>query len=131
VSKKIESYSIEKDTPIQPWAVAESVVGEVNKYLHQRSMGEEASRILHDEDRLVSYLTAFAQGLYQRNEDVRRKIRRKGNGGRDFLYTFMRHWLSAELARSHPKVFKILPNEFKVGHPLPKEVEGAKVQARP
>ena len=130
MTKKPESFSIEKDTPIVPWAIAGSVVEEVHLYLHRKALGEEASRILHDEDRLVSHLTAFAQGVYQHSKDVRKKIRGKGNSGRDYLYTFMRHWLSAELAKSHPSVFKLLPNDFKMGHPLPKESINAEVQPR-
>ena len=113
--------SIQEDTPILPHVVAESVLEEVQLYLHRRQLGEEASRILHDEDRLVDYLTDYAQTVYKHSKDVQKKIRAKGNLGRDWLYTFMRHWLSAELKKAHPSVFRVLPWEFKNGVELPKE----------
>jgi hypothetical protein len=39
--------------------------------------------------------------------------------GRDAILASMRHWLAGVLAREHPALFRDLPEDFKVGLPLP------------
>jgi hypothetical protein len=41
--------------------------------------------------------------------------------GRDAILTSMRHWLAGVLAKERPALFRDLPENFKVGHPLPEK----------
>lgn len=98
--------SIETDTPIIPWIVCEQVAN-------------EAARLTNSELplSLVSYLTARAEACYAKNKSFRREIRRRGNRGRDHLYMFARHWISAEINRQYPALFRMVPESFCLGLP--------------
>jgi hypothetical protein len=100
---------IEDDTPILPYVVADSVIGEVENYTDTE---------IPDKRELADRLSDRADKVYQSDERFRRQIRAKGNRGRDQLYVFMRHWLSAELKRIHPGIFHKLPQSFWNGEPL-------------
>ena len=102
---------IEDDTPILPYAVADSVINEVDRCvpLHM-SIGEQRA--------LVDKLADHADAIYARNESFRKKIRGRGDTGRDYLYAFMRHWLSSELKKTRPHVFEQLPQSFMNGEEL-------------
>lgn len=110
--------SIEKDTPILPWIVSDTVVAELSAYFHNKGMDKEGAIISSESCRLSDYLTSYAQAVYQRSDDCRKQIQAKGNKGRDWLRAFMRHWLSAQIAWSHPDIFRKIPSEFKLGHKL-------------
>lgn len=102
---------IEDDTPILPYAVADSVINEVDRCVPlNMSIGEQRA--------LVDKLADHADAVYSRNEGFRKKIRGHGDTGRDHLYAFMRHWLSAELKKSRPAVFDQLPQSFMSGEEL-------------
>ena len=99
---------IEHDTPLVPRAVASGVWEEAGTWL-----GEELPR------EWLARLTERAEALYASNARVGRQLRGPGNGGRDWLWTFMRHWLAALIWRQCPDLHARLPDAFNVGHPLP------------
>ena len=99
---------IEHDTPLVPRAVASGVWEEAGAWL-----GEDLPRAW------LARLTERAEALYASNARVRRQLRGPGNGGRDWLWTFMRHWLAALIWRQRPDLHARLPASFNVGHPLP------------
>jgi hypothetical protein len=79
--------TIEEDTPLIPSIIAENVVAEVGDLIHY----------LNPTDPAGARLVRRAEHLYQVNPEFAKKLRRRGNGGRDTLYAFMRHWLAAYL----------------------------------
>jgi hypothetical protein len=90
------SHSIEEDTSISPDAVAGRVVEEAN-FLLKRNIEEEVRADLY------GYLIGYAEAVYANNPGFRKKIKSEANGGdagRDCLYSYMRHWLSAELLKA-------------------------------
>lgn len=68
-----------------------------------------------DQPRLIEYLCERARRSAEANESTRRKLR--GAQGREWLYSFMRHWLAAELDRTQPAVFRRLHARFAMGEP--------------
>lgn len=105
--KKKKEYVIDQDTPILPYIVAGTVVQEVERYT-----GEALS------NEYVEALVAHAHATYNADASFRRKIRAKGNKGRDTLYAFMRHWLAADLKKKQPDIYEQLPSGFASGEPL-------------
>lgn len=101
---------IESDTPIVPRAVMEAVCEEAGVWL-----GQPLRR------RWVRELTARANTVYAHNPRFRRKVRAPGNGGRDYLWTFARHWLAGLMWERRPQLHARLPNAYSVGHPLPQK----------
>ena len=82
---------IEDDTPIVTRAAAERVCQEASLWLGERFPRGWATE-----------LAERANVVYQHNARFRRLLRKPGNAGRDWLYIFMRHWLSALLASRSP-----------------------------
>lgn len=99
---------IEHDTPLVPHAIASAVWEEAGAWL-----GEELPR------EWLARLTERAEAVYASNARVRRRLRGPGNGGRDWLWTFTRHWLAALIWHHRPDLHARLPDSFNVGHPLP------------
>lgn len=102
MARKHKIGRIEDDTPLLPWVVADSVIGEV----------EQCHGELRNRDAIADRLADRADRIYQRNERFRKTMRSRGNTGRDMLYSFMRHWLSADLKKTDPTVYRKLPREF-------------------
>jgi len=102
--------SIENDTPIMPLVVADTVIEETERYLDVT---------LPQRRQIADALAGRAESLYQYNADWRKKMRAKGNVGRDTLYAFMRHWLAAKLQKLRPALYRRLPASFANGEPLP------------
>jgi len=98
------------DTPLfdalVPHAAAEQIVEEVERITQSQ---------VPDAARLVEHLVQHAEEIAAANESFRRKLH--GKLGREWLYTFMRHWLAAELKRSQPAVFRRLPPRYAMGAP--------------
>jgi len=46
-------------------------------------------------------------------------MRGRGNAPRDWLYSFMRHWLGSMLKMERPDLCRCLPWSFAIGHRLP------------
>jgi hypothetical protein len=99
---------IESDTPIVPRAVAEAVWEEAAVWLD-----EPLPR------RWRSELIARANTVYARNARFRRTLRRDGDAGRDWLWAFMRHWLTALIRRHRPHLHARLPQSYNNGDALP------------
>jgi hypothetical protein len=96
------------DTPIVPSAIAAAVVEEAGVWL-----GQPLPR------RWIRELTAYANTVYAHNPSFRRKVRGQGTTGRDYLWAFVRHWLSGLMWERRPQLRARLPNSYCVGHPLP------------
>ena len=109
--KKPKGHRIEDDTPILPYMVADNVIDEVGNCV-PLDMSPAEQRALADK------LADRADTVYASNETFRRKIRGRGNTGRDTLYAFMRHWLASELKKTRPRVFAKLPSSFMNGEQL-------------
>ena len=99
---------IEADTPIVPRAVMEAVCEEAAIW-----MGQALPR------RWIRELTAHANTVYACNPSFRRNVRAKGNKGRDYLWAFTRHWLTALMCERRPRLHARLPDSYSIGHPLP------------
>lgn len=84
--------SIADCTAILPHVIADSVINELDVYLTRRGDSLPQDRLV-----LADKLAARAEAHWQANEGHRKKVLRNNTFGRDWLYTFMRHWLAAEL----------------------------------
>ncbi len=51
--------------------------------------------------------------LYASNQSFNRRLR--GASGRDCLYAFLRHWITARLRREYPRLAHLLPDGFAIG----------------
>jgi hypothetical protein len=106
--------SIEEATSILSYAVAESVVSEAS-YLLKLDLPRD----------LAEWLVGYAEAIYANSKNFRKKINSNanhGNAGRDYLYAFMKHWLSSEILKRSksdddcPRIRKILETSgFVVG----------------
>lgn len=99
---------IEDDTPIVPYAIAESVCEEASLWL-----GQPFPR------QWIAELADRANLIYQLNPRFHRLMRSRGNRGRDAFWAFTRHWLCALLASRRPDLFCRLPGSYRGGHDLP------------
>jgi hypothetical protein len=99
---------IELETPIVPSAIAAAVLEEAGVWL-----GQPLPR------RWIRELTGYANTVYAHNPRFRRKVRGPGNTGRDYLWAFVRHWLTGLMWERRPQLHAHLPTCYSVGHPLP------------
>ena len=93
--------AFERDTLLTPLWVAESVVQETERFLQTHLPEDFAAR-----------LAAKAHYLYPRHAHFRKGLNRPGNGGRETLLMFMRHWTAGWLRRERPALYKRLPWSF-------------------
>jgi hypothetical protein len=99
---------IDEDTSIIPHIIAQSVMEEAIRYL-----GEPLPR------RWVRELVVHADTVYAHNDKFRRALKRDGDRGRDWLWSFMRHWLSSLILQHRPQLHSRLPASYSVGQELP------------
>ena len=102
---------IERETLLMPWLIADSVLGEAGRWL-----------ITDLPTAWSDWLDARAERCFAGHRKFRRLISSCANGGdagRDDLYKYMRHWLSGRLARELPALYRLLPQPFTMGVPLP------------
>lgn len=99
---------LERDTQLMPWIIADTVRGEVSCFLGVQIPA-----------RYSDWLDAKAERCYARHDHFRKLMRGHGNAPRDWLYTFMRHWLAALLDLERPDLYQCLPEDFNLGHRLP------------
>ncbi len=88
--------TISDDTPILPDVVARRVVEDVERF----TGCVPARHTVY-----IQQLVTRAEALYLHNPSFRQKIRSQaagGNAGRDYLYTFMRHWYAGLLLDHEP-----------------------------
>jgi hypothetical protein len=76
--------TIPEDTPLIPEIIAEQVVSEIR---HLNPPAEAAAS-----------LAARAEDHYNRDKGFTRKVR--SARGREWLYSFMRHWLAGDMVRA-------------------------------
>lgn len=86
-----------------------------------------ARDVIPEKRQLSDRLHKMANDIYQHNDEFRRKIT-PSNRGRDQLYVWMRHWLSSELHRSHPAIYRKLPVSFRMGREMPKGRWGGRLE---
>jgi len=91
-----------------PWLIADSVIYEASVFLDTELPSEWSD-----------WLDQRAERCYAKNAHFRRIVRRRGNGGRDALYRFFRHWLASRLRRERHGLFRRLPRDYVVGVPPP------------
>jgi hypothetical protein len=107
------THDIEDETGIIRDVVAEKVTEEAASLLESPLTPETVQY-------LVGYLTGHAAATYEASASFRKKINARGNKGRDALYTYMRHWASAELVKANqhdPNVRRVLEQSgFSIGH---------------
>lgn len=99
---------LERDTQLMPWLIADTICGEVARFL-----GVEIPA------RYSDWLDAKAERCYARHDHFRKLMRGSGNAPRDWLFAFMRHWLAALLDLERPDLYQCLPEDFNLGHRLP------------
>src|SRR5437879_3212476 len=94
-------------TPIVPLAIAIAVWEEASVWLDAplpRSW--------------ITTLAERAEAIYAHNARFRSVINRRGNAGRDWLWSFTRHWLAGLLIKHRPALAARLPSAYKIGRPL-------------
>ena len=114
VPRRCRQLWIERDTPIIPDAVAGAVWRGASAWLDVKLPREWIRR-----------LAVRADVIYFHNPRFRRKIRGSGNTGRDWLWTFTRHWLAAMILRRSPQLYARLPASYSIGCELPEAVQTA------
>ena len=107
LSSKPARLRLDRDTPLLPRIVAESICAEAATWL--------------DDDRPLAFaptLAARAMRLYACNPAFARRMRAADNEGREWLRAFLRHWLAARLHREHRDLYQRLPSSFSLGASL-------------
>ena len=102
--------NIETDTPLVVSAVAIFVWEEASLWLDQPLP-----------QRWIRELIARANTVYAEDQDFRRKIRGRGDSGRDWLWIYTRHWLAALIRDRRPNLYRRLPSSFGGGRSWPQE----------
>ena len=82
---------IETDTAIVPAIIADSVIDELARILKIEFPKDTRDKFTHN-------LVEHAEDLYKANVVWRKKVLKNNGYGRDYLFTFMRHWLSAAVS---------------------------------
>ena len=67
----------------------------------------------------ISYLADRAETIYAHNPRFRRLLGQKGNAGREWLWSFMRHWMWALIQQHRPEQHRRLPTAYSIGRELP------------
>lgn len=104
----MKMHRMEVETPIVPRAVVEAVLEEASVWL-ERPLPR----------RWIRELMAYANTVYTCNARFRRNVRAGNNAGRDYLWTFVRHWLTALMWERRPRLHARLPDSYSIGHLLP------------
>ena len=108
----------EKATSYCPLYIADNIVVEVSRYF-----GVPLPDSLADE------LAARAERVFAHQPRWRKQAR--GQDGREWIRCFMRHWLSGLLHRHYPKMYRHLPDSFKMGARLSGWSLERRMQERP
>lgn len=110
---------IVNDTPIIPWVVADMVINKIAVYISERSECTKCDecdcpgcRLYSQKDKLIDFLVAKANIIYEKNVNFAKLIRSNNNKGLEALCSFMSHWLVAELKRNYSVIFHLLPRNY-------------------
>jgi hypothetical protein len=104
---------LETDTAIVPTIIADLVIDELAR-IWKIEFPQDAR------DRFARKLVETAENLYRTNVVWRKKVLKNNEYGRNYLFVFMRHWLSAEM-RIDPwgaQYFNLIPQSFRNGEAL-------------
>ena len=116
---KKPNAAIEDRTAILPYVVADCVLGELERYFGGAPFA--------DRDAIAEKLYETAQACYQNSESFAKKINSRGlTTGRDWLYCFMRHWLTREMKVRHFSMYTKLPSRYCAGEPINPEARADK-----
>jgi hypothetical protein len=99
---------LERDTQLMPRLIAETVCGEVSRFLEVELPA-----------RYAVWLEAKAERCYAGRRRFFKLMRGRGNAPRDWLHVFMRHWLASFLHLERPDLCRCLPVAFGNGERLP------------
>ena len=102
-----DEHDIEAETPLLPELIAESVIGEVERCVGRRLP-----------DAWIRHLAERAARCYNGNDQFRRRLNRPGNECREWLYAFMRHWITGLLENFDAALLPRLPYGFSIGRKL-------------
>jgi hypothetical protein len=91
-----------------PIAVARHIIDETSRWLDEPLPARYAAALAFRAHRCYAHSTSF-----------RKKIRRPGDSGRDWLYINLRHWLAARLYAERFELYCRLPENYASGAPLP------------
>jgi hypothetical protein len=91
-----------RETYLTPYIIAENVCREARHLTRSDvPMGYE------------TWLVRRARQLYAVNCGFNRRLR--ADSGRDCLYAFLRHWITARLKREYPRLARQLPESYAIG----------------
>ena len=93
---------LERETILTPYIIAEIVCREA-RFL----VGSDVPM------RYETWLVRRTRQLYATNNPFNRRLR--SAAGRDILYAFLRHWITARMKREHPLLARRLPDGFAIG----------------
>lgn len=121
---------IEKDTCLVPSIVADTVVTSLAAWLDsqkeavaERMHGFEPGKDVEEVERVVAFLddnkddiaaemSYRTEAIYQ--QDSRFNARIRSEEGRDFLYSFMQHWMCGRLHKEgHGELVRAIPEEYR------------------
>jgi len=111
----LKQGGISSDTQILPGVVADTVIRELIGYFWDDK--EITNLIFKDIRKLTKLLMKHAEAVYESDDRFRKTLQSRGNKGRDSLYSFMRHWLAAEIKKSRKlnHLYPLLPAGFALG----------------
>jgi len=93
---------LERETYLTPYMIADTACREARHLTGSDvPMGYE------------TWLVRRARQLYASNQGFNRRLRSAAS--REYLYAFLRHWISARLKREHPRLARLLPDSFAIG----------------
>ena len=112
--------SIENDTCIAPLIVADCVIQEVVAIFADKEAMHthpDLTALSGQRDAVAEMLERKAENIYSadNHKQFTKRIRSSGNNGRDWLYAFMRHWLSDVIFYRYKGLWTYLPEGFKIG----------------
>jgi hypothetical protein len=116
MSRPINLY---RSTPLVPQAVAGSVMEEASTWL-----GTDLPK------EWTVALANKAVVLYASHRRFRCLVSQSGDRGREWLWAFMRHWLSALVYRYNPGLYNRLPASYSAGGSLAISSIGTKAFSR-
>ena len=108
--RKKKAYDIEADTSIMPDVLAETVCERAAHLLDKPDVARDES--------LVEYLVNHANEVYSHNPDFRKKVKSEadhGNAGRDYLCSYMCHWIASELIKKGASRRLLVDSGFSMG----------------
>jgi len=110
-----EESALVREACLMPYIVADHVICELVRYLDLQTTAGSAlpGRLYAMREGLSESLAKRAEACYAANRRDRFGKLLRGRNGRDWIRTFMRHWLSAELIDT--PFFQLIPDDFKRG----------------